>query len=118
MTVTVTTSRIAYTTDGVSKTFAIPWLFYLDADIVAYLGNSTVPLVLGSDYSLAGKGTPAGGTLTTLALLAYSAGQNLTIVEAPALTQPSHFVSNQAFPSATVEQTYDRAIVLPTLSSG
>lgn len=68
--------RIQYTA-GVGQTnFAIPFVFLANADITAY--NDDTLLVLATNYTLAGAGNPAGGTLTLN--VAAAGGEIITIL--------------------------------------
>lgn len=54
--------RIQYSATSLQTAFAIPFPFFENSDIVAYQ-NETL-LVLTTDYTLSGAGSPSGGTLT------------------------------------------------------
>jgi hypothetical protein len=68
MTVEITQGAFVYTGDGTQASFPTPF-FATDADIYASLRplqGASVPLQLGSQYTLTGAGQPLGGTLTII----------------------------------------------------
>ena len=112
MTIQSSTSKIAYAGAGTTGPFTIPWLFYSATDITVYTTvvstGVITTLVLNVDYTLAGAGTPSGGTCTTTASVA--SGTTITLSLTPPLTQLSDYVSGETFPSATLEQDLDREV--------
>lgn len=67
----------------------------------------TTPLILGTDYTIAGVGNPNGGTVTyPVSGSPLAAGNTITIQRALNYTQPT-VVMNQAFYPHTVEQVAD-----------
>jgi Pectate lyase superfamily protein len=108
MTVSSTTSRITYAGDGSSTSFAVPFGFYNSTDLLVEKqdasGNVTT-WVLGTNYTVAGG---AGTTGTVTATVAPASGETLAILLAPVQTQLSHYVQGQPFPSADVEENFDR----------
>lgn len=113
MTVTVTTSRASYATNGVTTAFPIPFYFLSNSDIVALFTNAAgavSALVLTTDYTLVGAGVPAGGTLTTTGVLAN--GGTLTLYRDPAVTQALALVENDPLPTQPVQQALDKLTML------
>lgn len=111
MTIESSTSRIAYTGSGTTGPFSIPWLFYANTDIVAQTTiiatGVTTTLVLNVDYTLVNTGTATGNSLTLTNALASTS--TITIYLDPPITQLSDYVSGAAFPSATIEEDFDRS---------
>lgn len=109
MTIATTQPRVTYAGDGVTTVFPIPSLFYLNSDVLVEkqsAAGTVTTWVLNSDYTLTGAGVSSGGSLT--ATVAPASGETLSIIVDPPQTQASHFVSNQPFPSSSVEQGFDR----------
>jgi hypothetical protein len=109
MTISTTTSRLQYATDGVTVAFAISFPFFDDADINAISVDAAAVetvLVLTTDFTVSG-GDGATGTLTTVATLAT--GGTLTIYRATPQTQASHYVEDDPLPASTLEADLDRA---------
>jgi len=110
MTVSSTENRESYAGNGSTTAFAFPNKFLLDADLKVELvvdatGVSTMQ-VLTTDYTLAGAGLDAGGTVTMLTPPA--SGETLVVYRDPALIQPTDYVENDPFPAATHETALDR----------
>lgn len=107
MTITATSSEIAYLTDGVTVAFAIPFPFDTSADIKVVLTSSVgTPTELVTGFSISGGG---GATGTCTFSVAPAAGQHVTLLDDPDLTQPVDYVDNDAFAAATHEGALDRA---------
>ena len=109
MTISTTQMRVSYAGDGVSVNFPIPFEFFLNTDIAAVVTTSAgaqAQQVYGADFLLTGAGTPAGGTFNKT--VALPVGYTLSIYLDPPLTQGSQYPNNGMFPSATVENDFDR----------
>lgn len=103
MTVSTTQVRVAYTGDGTSVNFPIPFPFYLATDLLVLLAGVSI----STGYSISG----GGGTLGTLTMAsAPSPGVNLQVVLNAPLTQIVNLVDGTAFPSVTLDQINDRAV--------
>lgn len=113
MTVTTTTRRVSYAGDGASKIFAVPFRFdddrYLRVVASDAAGAETV-LALNTDYTVAGAGLPAGGTLTAVA--APASGTTLIIKRELPRLQPVDFTPNDPFPAETQERIADRLTMM------
>jgi hypothetical protein len=110
MTVSTSTSRADYNGNGVTTTWTVPF-YFLDPTHIQVIRTqistgSAITLALSADYTVAGAGVPAGGTLT--ALVAPTTDQRLSILRNVPLTQLSHYVPNDPFPAATHEQIVDQ----------
>lgn len=113
MTLSTTANRKEYAGDGVTTAFAFPYYFLANADIVVEqrvdsTGVSTVK-ALTTDYTLAGAGLAAGGTVTML--VAPPSGQTLVVYRQPAAIQGADFVTNDI----SAADSYERAIDLLTM---
>ncbi|MDR8077849.1 hypothetical protein KPA96_19530 [Burkholderia cenocepacia] len=119
MTVASDVQDVTHDTDGVTVVFPIPFYFLRDADVRAdridALGVA-VPLVFGTDFTLTGAGNPAGGSLTTVNVIA--AGYKLHIYRDVPATQETQFQQNDPFPSKTTERALDKLTMLSQRAFG
>lgn len=108
MTVSNQQVRVSYLGDGTSKTFPVPFPFYLDTDITVLLGN----LLQSSGYSITGgedaNGNPQTGNVIFAAAPATGVAVQF-ILDVP-LTQLVQLVDGTGFPSSTLNQVNDRAV--------
>lgn len=107
MTLSTQTSKTAFTGNGVSTVFPLPFPFLREADIRVLLRRDGVetPLSLGTHYGLSGAGSASGGSLTMQEPPAT--GQALVVYRAPAIVQETDYVENSAFPAETHEAALD-----------
>ncbi|MFQ5618779.1 MAG: hypothetical protein ACE5FR_07380 [Rhodospirillales bacterium] len=118
MTVSSTQSRKDYAGDGATTQFTVPYFFIENADIVATLrstGGTETTWTEGTEYTLTGAGVPSGGTLTAVSTgtdFTPQSGETLVIKRKEQFTQPSDFAVAGALPSETIEEGYDRAVML------
>lgn len=107
MTISSQTSKAAFSGNGVSTAFPLPFPYLREADIKALLRHEgfETPLVLGTHYSLSGAGSAQGGALVMN--LPPATGQTLVIYRAPAIVQEVDYVENSAFPAETHEAALD-----------
>lgn len=107
MTISTQTSKAAFSGNGVSAVFPLPFPFQRAADIKALLRHDgfETPLAQGEHYGLTGAGSAAGGSLTML--VPPATGQTLVVWRAPALVQEVDYVENSAFPAETHEAALD-----------
>jgi hypothetical protein len=110
MTVASTTSKASYNGDGVTVTFAVPFYFLANTDLLATLraadGTESNPSVA----SYTGAGNPAGGSITMTA--APATGTRMVITRAAPLTQSLSLPTNTIFPAASVEQELDKLTMI------
>lgn len=112
MTIASTTTRVSYTTDGVTTAFPVPIQAYGAADFVVWLTSATgveTGLTLGSAYTMATSGTltPTQWTLNTIGT-PLAAGQTLQIILSPVETQNTVYTQGQAFPASAIQANVDR----------
>lgn len=107
MTLSTQTSKAAFSGNGVSATFPLPFPFLRDADIKALLRQEgfETPLEAGVHYTLTGAGSAAVGSLVMHNPPAT--GQTLVVYRAPAIVQEVDYVENSAFPAETHEAALD-----------
>lgn len=90
MTVSTPTSAIAYTSAGVTATYAYSWQIALAADLLVYLIDPTglivTKLALTTDYTVTGVGIPTGGTIVLVAGIPAS-GTRVFICSDPSMVQ-------------------------------
>lgn len=114
MTISSTGNRAAYAGNDATTAFAFPYLFQANSDLIVYTQIVatlvTVPLTMGTHYSVTGAGNPSGGTVTMVT--PPPTGTNLVIVRAAPYTQGSVFPNNGAFDGPTVEAAYDKNTIL------
>lgn len=110
MTVSSTTTRADYNGNGVTTLFAVPF-YFLDSthlkviSTVIATGISTT-LTLGTDYSVAGAGVSAGGSITCTSAPATTV--KISILRNVPYTQLTHYVENDPFPAASHEEALDQ----------
>ncbi len=118
MTVSSTQSRKDYAGDGATTQFTVPFFYIENADVVATLrstGGTETTWTDGTQYTLTGAGNPSGGTLTAVSTgtdYTPQSGETLVIKRKEQFTQPSDFAVAGALPSETIEEGYDRAVML------
>lgn len=118
MTLSTTTSKISYAGDGSTVSFSIPFLFLTDGDITATLrdANGTeTTWILATQYTLAGAGVAAGGTLTVETSptdYTPASGETLVIRRIVAETQGTDYPEGGAFPASAHEDALDKLTML------
>ena len=113
MTVSTTTSRTSYAGNGSTVTFTVPWYFLANADLVVIKTSTSgieTTLVLNTDYTVAGAGVVAGGTVTCTT--APASGDTLVIYRDPAATQLTDYQANDPFPAETHERALDKLTMI------
>lgn len=106
MTIQAAVSEKAYAGDGVSTVFAIPFPFDTSADLkltsTDSAGNITT---LSTGFTISGGGGSTGNATFSVA---PATGVTITIYDDPAQTQPTNYVSLDAFPAESHEKALDR----------
>jgi len=106
MTITASPSEQSYAADGISIVFAIPFPFDTAADLkLTSTDASGNILTLTTGFTISGG---AGSTGNATFLVAPALGLTITIYDNPALTQPTDYVSLDAFPAESHERALDR----------
>lgn len=108
MTVQYNTNTIAYSANGASTVFAVPFNFLANAHLVVTTTDTTglvLQLALGVDYTVTGAGVDAGGTLTFTT--APVDGLLITITRLVPIEQLTSYPLNGILPSKTIEQNVD-----------
>lgn len=111
--VSTTQVFVSYTSNGVTTTFAVPFYFFANGDlIVTYIdqyGNKTIK-VLGTDYSVTGAGFNSTGGSVVFGTA--PATGTITILRSTAATQSSTFINNDSFNGQTMEAALDRVTLI------
>lgn len=114
MTVTQVAPLITYSIAGTSgETFAIPFEFSANSDIVAHtIDADGVPTLLAitTNYTLTGAGDNAGGELTAVG--SFNAGETLRIERWTPIVQDSPLPISGPFLASTVEQMIDECVMM------
>lgn len=108
MTVTSEISRKNYTGNGSTKIFAYNFLIFVTGDLKVYLDG--VKQTETTHYTVSGAGSASGGNVTFGTEPASSVA--ITILRELTFTQSTDFVENDDLPAATVEEAYDRSVML------
>lgn len=111
MTVAALTSSIEYVENGVTLAFVAPFRFVAGGLSVTRVlaSGSVVALVEGTNYSVTGGATDAGGTVT---LVTTIAGSRLRIRRATPRTQLADYATGDTFPAETHEGALDRSMLI------
>ena len=112
MTVSSTTSKVSYTGNGLTTTFAVPFYFLAAADLEVILRSGTTETVqaLTTNYTVSGAGNEAGGTVTML--VAPAAATTLTIRRSIAVTQGTDLLPNDRLPAEDLEDGLDKLTMI------
>ena len=124
MTITSTQNRVTYAGNGApgvpgTLVFAVPFRFLAIGDLVVLVrvdatGVSTT-MTLDTNYSVAGEGAAAGGTVTFLIEDGEpQTGETLIIYGSPAMTQLVDYISGGTFPAESHEEALDRLTLQST----
>lgn len=108
MTVSATTSRWAYTGNGVTTAFTYDNLIFASTDLKVYLDG--VLQTLTTHYSVSGALDEDGGEVTFVT--APSNGASVVIVRDVPATQLTAIADGDAFPASVVNRAFDKLDVL------
>lgn len=108
MTISTTDSRVAYTGDGTTTAFAVPFYFLADADLDVYKNGAIRTIT--THYTVSGAGDEAGGTVTFVT--APAVDDEIIIVRDVAITQETDYPANDPFPSASHERALDKLTMI------
>ena len=108
MTITSEASRTRYVASGAGSVFVVPFRFMANADLLVVLHNVAAKTdsvqTLTTDYSVTGAGT-TGGSITFVTPPAL--GNDVVIINSPAITQLTDYLSGDAFSAETHENALD-----------
>jgi len=118
MTVSNTNNKVVFVGDGATLIFAYTFRIFQDSDLNVTIQDTSVTpqteiiLVLNTDYTVSGAGSPSGGDVTLLLTgqlsAAPSATDNITILRDIPITQPLDLALQGSFPSQANEDAFDR----------
>lgn len=106
MTIGVVSRKKAYTGDGVTSSFTVPFQFY---DIAVYINGVRISPSL---YTTSQPGIGTTGTLTFTPGNTPAYGASLLIVAETAILQSVDYIENDAFPAETTERIADRLTMI------
>lgn len=113
MTVSSTTARVAYSGNGTTTVFSVPFYFLANSQLAVSVysaaGVETVQ-VLNTNYTVSGAGTISGGAVTMT--VAPATGTSLIISRAVPLTQATDLLPNDRLPAESIEQSLDKLTML------
>lgn len=113
MTISTTTSSIAYTGNGSTTAFAVPFAFFDAGDLQVVqrdiLTGAETVMALSTSYTVSGGGGSSG---TVTATTAPAATVTWTIRRVTAPTQLVDLPANGPFPADTVERAIDRVVAV------
>lgn len=114
MTISAITRRFDYTGNGVTVDFSFPRPFAANTDLKVYLvlistGVATLQ-VYATNYTVAGAGLDAGGTVTML--VAPSALQKIVIFGDTDATQNLDLDAVTSWPMTSIEYAFDRLTIM------
>lgn len=99
---TTTTTRISYTGNGVTTVFTYPFKIHGSSHLAVYVNG-----VLVTNYSVAGVGNDAGGSITFTP--APANGAAIIILRNAPVVQADNYVDHDALPAETLEDSLDYA---------
>lgn len=108
MTVNTVEIRKTYNGNGITDAFATPY-FLADADLAVYVDG--ILQTITTDYTVAGAGIPAGGTVTFVTPPPTGTA-NVIIIRDPALTQLTDWVENDANGAEVKETAFDKLTMI------
>lgn len=123
MSLTSLTNTIQYVGDGTTETYSYTFKVFLDSDmeVSVYDSDGTkTTLVLDTDYSVTGAGDATGGDVVLLDLSQawldssgyLSSAYTLKIERTPPLTQETDIRNQGAYYPETLEDQFDRLIMI------
>ena len=114
MTISSSTNRSDYAGNGSTTAFATGFKFFTNSDLSVILVTDSTGAeavqVITTNYSVAGAGVSAGGTVTMV--VAPATGETLVMIRAQPYTQSLDLVENDGFPSDSVEETLDKTVIM------
>lgn len=119
MTVSSQTNNATFVGNGITTAFPLPFRFFDNGDVYAYFIDSatgaSTPMLLGTDYTLAGEGEPEVdgnpvSVLTTSVPLASMRG--LYVERVMPQVQETDIVNQDRFFASTHEDVFDRLTML------
>jgi hypothetical protein len=114
MSLTTTTNKQQYTANGSTTAFSFPYKFNANSHLVVVLTNLTTGVsttqVIVTDYTVAGAGNPAGGTVTFVT--APADALRVTITREVPYTQEVDYQPDDDFPAEVHEAALDKLTMI------
>jgi hypothetical protein len=118
MTVSSDTSRVSYSGDGSTVTFAVPFYFLNDSDLLVVHRDADgveTTWTLNTQYTVSGAGDSAGGSITaktTPTDYTPAASESVVILRDMEITQETDYVENDAFTAEAHERALDKLTMI------
>ena len=119
MTITSTVNKVAYTANGTSKNFTVPFYFIYNTDLKVYrqIGNIQELLILDTDYTVTGMAESTNNTIfkdggTIVMNTMPAAGTRLIIFREVPLTQETDYQEGSTFPAILHELALDKLTMI------
>lgn len=109
MTLTNSTTRVRYTGDGTTTTFAVPFVFRRKGDLSVLLYHADKTQTTATIASVTGAGSPNGGTVTLSS--APNAGVKVTVLRQVGLTQSLRLDVGGELPAKSLESALDHVVM-------
>jgi hypothetical protein len=106
MTVISESATVAYTGNGSTTVFPVPYRFLASGDLKVYVAGSLV----GSGYTVSGAGDPSGGNVTFSVAPINAAA--IKIDRDPPITQLAAYANQDRFPASTHERALDKLTMI------
>lgn len=112
MTLDSTTSKVQYTQSGTTTAWPVPYKFLDNEDLIVIttVDDVDTTLVLDTDYTVAGAGDDAGGTVTISP--AVATGTRVTIYREIDLDQPTELTTAGGWFPKVHEAVFDRLTMI------
>jgi hypothetical protein len=104
MTISSTTARNDYTALALQTIFPYTFKILVTSELAVYVNG--VLKTESTHYTVSGATVAGGGNVTFVAPMV--GGEVVAIVDVPELTQLTHYIQNDAFPSSTTENAFDK----------
>jgi len=113
MTLSSLGARVSYAGDGATQAFSFPYLFLAESHLTIILidvdGVETIQ-TLNAHYAVSGVDNSSGGTVTMV--IPPAASETLVIIRQLSFTQPDDYQINGPLPAETLEQGFDRIVMM------
>ena len=106
MTVSTTTSKVSYTGNGSTDTFAYGFKIYADGDLKVYVDGTLKTLT--THYTVTNAGVSSGGNVVFTSGNIPASGEKVVIERNLARTQSNDWNDYDRFPAETLEDSVDR----------
>jgi hypothetical protein len=105
--VSSTVGRSYYTANGATTLFAVPFVFYANADLLVYVDNALKTIT--TDYTVTGAGVGGGGNVTFLVAPANLAA--VAIIRSATIQRSTHFATSGPFNTETLNRQINEVTI-------